>query len=200
MLKKIPIGNMKHLFFLIPLTALLIASGCSSQRIALTYQTHSAGIMTSNPIISVGQFADDRRSTPDYLGRNRIGKLHSTEPVSLTVANAFTAGLQDRGLLASGYQPRYILTGKIKHFSASTQIRRDANMVIEITLTTDTGRPFYVHTFKQRKVESYAFARDSGLHGNQEKNATRTQDLGSRTLTNLVNQVLDAIENQRVDL
>src|ERR1700761_4527448 len=93
------------------LLVLLLLTACSESG-RLTYAPSvPASAAVGRAIVAMGAVTDQRDDRSDVIGvirggyGNPLKTVHSDQPVPVTVANAFAAALQSRGLLAAGTAP-----------------------------------------------------------------------------------------------
>lgn len=131
-----------------PLLVVLSLVACSTTPVTLDYKPAQAEPPPRvEPLVAVGDFADDRGTDPHWLGAIRGGMgnplktLEFSEGASAAIARGFAQGLAARGLLAKGKPARFTLTAAIHKFDCSQLVRREAHADLLLTLTeTATGK------------------------------------------------------------
>ena len=174
---------------------LLLASGCSTNRVNLKYESgaqHPA--ISTKSGVSVGQFTDARGEPANWIGAirggfgNPIKVIETDVPVSKAFASAFAAGLEERKALAKAGEAGYEIRGTIKRFDCDQYARREATAEVELKVTRQSdGAIVYFGTKSANIVSGSIITLSAGIFGSVEE----LRRVAEQTLRQLVDVVLD---------
>lgn len=180
----------------------VVLVGCSTHHVRLEYRAPAAATGGSRmlPAIAVGQFADDRGDDAQrgpngtWIGAIRGGYGNSIktvlleQPVRDVVASALAQGLAARGALPDQNSGTYVLSGSVRTFACKQFVRRDCSVALDVVLSERAnGRKVIEKNYEAYEFDGSLWALDAGVFGSVEK----LRDLASRTLTAIVDKVLD---------
>lgn len=158
--------------WIIALTALTLGA-CSTTQVNMNYANHN-GVSYKNPVIAVNQVNDKRGIDPYYLGAVRSGfgtrlkTLKTEQPVQAVVKTTLTQGLSANGLLAKN-SPKYLLDVQINKFDCSQYVRREAHVILNITLVERSSKKaVYKRTITANKVDGSRMTLKAGAFASVE--------------------------------
>jgi len=170
-----------------------MAAGCVTDTVSMGYK--SGGQITpdnSGAAASVGTFLDQRGETPTWIGAVRGGygnplkTLETDKPVSTLVQNAFSDGLKERGLLATG-PGAYQISGVIKKLDCSQYVRREAHAIIDVSVFDPSGKQVFTQSYTADELQGSLMALNVGVFGNVDT----LRLLAEKTLDEVVDKALD---------
>ncbi len=170
------------------LSALLCS--CGTTAVSLDYQPSLGQNIPGPKKLSVGRFADMRQEGAYYLGevRTPIGtpleRINSRVPVDELVRNAFSHGLNARGML-SGLGSPYVLTGEILELKGDQVVRPAGYAKIRVNvIRTSSGQIVFSRVYSGER-ESGAYIPGSGSP------IPAIRELTSRALQDVIDRALD---------
>ena len=171
--------------------AVLLLSGCTLSQVSLDYQPSLAQVVKGRPVFSVGRFNNTRSEDSYYLGvvRTPVGTpleyIRTRTPIEEVVRNAFTHACAARGMLASGSNARYMVTGEILELSCQQLVRPYAYARIRMNVVkASTGELVFTRTYAGER-QSAAYRPGSGSP------VPVLRELASRALQDAVDRALD---------
>lgn len=193
----------KNKFFSIAYLALFtfFLNGCSTTMVPLKYQSeHVEKESVNHPVVSLGEFVDERPKKPNDLGvirggyGNVIKRLRTNEPISKVVQQGFADALSAKGLLAGNTENApFVLDGVINKLDCNYYINKEAHTHITVRLTEAGGKTLFKNQYKSDKTEG---GWGAGIFGSAESLGrlaeTSMQDAIDQALTdsNLLNILL----------
>jgi hypothetical protein len=187
------------LFSLLSLAA-FTATGCSTHMVGLDYRIPEIGVTAADIEAKVGvrDFHDARATDPDWLGAIRGGfgnplkRLRTHEPASSLVARAFREALEMRGLLASGEDADFLVTGEIQKLDCSEYLNREAHAHLLVRVIEPSSRDkLFERLYKVDEMEP-------GFGGGIFASVETLNDLAARTLSAAIDRALDDPDFLRV--
>lgn len=168
-------------------------SACSTTNVGLNYTappTVSRAAANAQPV-TVGTFIDQRNEKPNWLGvirggfGNHVKTLESSQPAVELVQTAFADGLRSRGVRtgAGGLQ----LRGTVRKLYCDQVIRREANVVVELSVSGADGQPRFTKTYEANRIEGSALAMNTGVFASTEE----LRLVLERALQEVVDKALD---------
>ena len=168
----------------------VLLSSCGSTAVSLDYQPSLGQNIPGPRKLSVGRFADMRQEGAYYLGevRTPIGtpleRINSRVPVDEVVRNAFSHGLNARGMLAGVGAP-YVITGEILQLHGDQVVRPAGYARIRVNVVkTSSGQIVFSRVYAGER-ESSAYLPGSGSP------VPMIRELTSRALQDVVDRALD---------
>lgn len=168
----------------------VLLTGCGSTAVSLDYQPTLGQNLPGPRKLSVGRFADMRQEGAYYLGevRTPIGtpleRINSRVPVDEVVRNAFSHGLNARGMLA-GHGAPYVITGEILDLRGDQVVRPAGYARVRVNVVrTTTGQIIFSRIYTGER-ESSAYRPGSGSP------VPVIRELVSRALQDVVDRALD---------
>jgi hypothetical protein len=172
------------------IAALLALSGCNTVA-SLHYMPGHAYQPASAAVFDGVVTVDQRKEAPHRLATimggfgNPLKTLDTAKPVKDEVGDAFSAGLNARGLLAPGIGEPFELLVTIRRFDADMIIGRTARIDLTMVLRDRAGKQLYDDSVSDSISDMKFF--ETGVLANIEDLQDMTQTLLNRT----VNRMLD---------
>src|SRR5690348_65258 len=122
---------------------------CSNTVASLHYTPHAKAVAAVAPSIGAVTAIDQRKEAPTRLATimggygNPLRTLDTAKPVKDEIADAFTEGLQVRGLLAINGQVPFQIVLTVRKFDADMIIGRTARIDLTMTVLDQAGRVVY---------------------------------------------------------
>jgi len=182
---------MQRILIAVMLAGTLSACGTTTGGLRYAPPAQLAPISASTQPVTVVNFVDARDEQATWLGvirggfGNHLKTLESTRPAAELVRDAFADGLGARGVKAGagGLQ----LGGTVRKLYCDQVVRREANVIVELTVSAPDGQRRFARTYEANRVEGSALALDTGIFASTE--ALRL--ILERTLREVVDQALD---------
>jgi len=122
---------------------------CSNTVASLHYTPHATAAVAAAPSISAVTAIDQRKEAPTRLATimggygNPLKTLDTAKPVKDEIVDAFTEGLQVRGLLALNGQAPFQIVLTVRKFDADMIIGRTARIDLTMAVLDQAGRVVY---------------------------------------------------------
>lgn len=183
------------------LLAILLAgalAACGTTNVGLKYSaapTVARASIDAQPV-RVGPFADLRGESATWLGvirggfGNHLKTLEADRPAVELVQTVFADALRARGAKPDGAANASRLGGAVRKLYCDQYVRREANVVIDLTVSDAQGQQRFARTYEANKVEGSALAMDVGIFASPEE----LRAVLERTLQEVVDKALDDAE------
>lgn len=182
------------------LLSFLMLGACSTTSVVpLTYTPQATATRASEaqPIVDVGQVSVSRvtgREDPLWVGAIRGGYgnplkvLHADVPIDQVVTRALREGLRVRGLLVGdGAAPQRRLAVDIMQFDANQYVRREATVVLRVSLVDAVGQQLWTDSVRVHRVNGSLLSFSTGVFASVED----LHALMAEVLGEAVDQTLD---------
>jgi uncharacterized lipoprotein YajG len=122
---------------------------CSNTVASLHYTPHATAAVAAAPSISAVTAIDQRKEAPTRLATimggygNPLKTLDTVKPVKDEIVDAFTEGLQVRGLLALNGQAPFQIVLTVRKFDADMIIGRTARIDLTMAVLDQAGHVVY---------------------------------------------------------
>jgi uncharacterized lipoprotein YajG len=175
----------------LPLLLLLAACGTTATQL---HYAPTVAVAPGGGRAVVGPVTDQRGETdPNWLGAVRGGfgnplkVLRGDQPAAAMVRQAFSDGLQARGMLASSAAGTRELRIVVRQLDVDRMARLEARVDLQVDVVDARGQSFYSDAVKLDRVQGSIIALDTGIFASTDA----LRDLLARTLSEAVDQLLD---------
>lgn len=183
---------MKRLLFALALASTLSACGTTTGGLSYAPPAQLNRVATNAQPVAVANFVDARgEQSTTWLGvirggfGNHLKTLEADRPAVTLVHDAFADGLRARGVKIDSHGPQ--LGGTLRKLYCDHYVRREANVIIDLTVSTPDGRQIFSRTYAVDRVEGSSMAIDTGIFASTED----LRQVLERALREVVDKALD---------
>lgn len=149
----------------------VLAACTNTTKVDLRYKPPaSVQPAAQNSAVKVGDFVDSRGENKNWIGTirggfgNHLKDLDTIDPVPKVVESAFSDALRARGVNVDSPDARYRLTGVIKTLIGDQVVKREANVVIDVSVNDSrSGQTRFTRSYSGKLIEGSSMSMSTGI-------------------------------------